>query len=405
MIYPYLHSVMPLTPNLLVLTTMLVAGCLLVCLTPIAWADNELAAPATPAQPADTHPAKSPPDQAAPSTLSRAELAGVLVDWFTLPKLPYSLFAVYRDVPTTHTHYVAIDAARRQHLLLPTESGYFLPEAPATQRDAWLALAKLLFPQPSLSEEEVAQLLAPLTGVDDLPRYERIRVARLVSAKLLGQPPYTHLQPDAPLQADWLNNTLAQLDTNRAFIRRQEMQTAENNNPIIPLPANLLLALTPSQAISSDDIQLGSYYYFQLLEPLQLADGEVVPKDSSTRGTVVAVDEEHHEYTLSFDKMTSSQTGQRYQYQAEAVLQLLPRSKLSVLSTKPERENKSLLITGSRVEVLTQRLPSPTQPPIKGDADETQADETEATATPTMPNTLTPPNDEATHTLNEPTQP
>jgi len=296
----------------------------------------------------------------AEDTLTRAELAQVLVGWFTLPRLPYSVFAVYLDVPLTHPDYIAIDSVRRQHLLLPDDTGNFYPEAVATQRDAWLALAKLLFPMTHLAEADVAHLLAPLTGVTGMPRYERIRVARLVSAKLLGQPPNTHLNADAPLSLAWMNETLATLKTNRTLIRDQEKQPAENANPSIPIPANVVLNLTPSQAISGDTINLGSQYYFQLLAPVQLPDGSTIPKDSSSRGTVVAKNNNLHDFTLQFESLTSAQTGQRYLLWAQTVVRLLPSSKFSVLSTQPEKENKSLLITGTQLDVLTQRMPDPT---------------------------------------------
>lgn len=321
--------------------------CVLACLPTLA--DTSPLAEAT--QPLQVAPVQ-PTDN-----LTKAQLATILVEWFKLPRLPYSVFAVFTDVPLSHPNYVAVDAVRRQHLLLADDTGQFYPDTLATQRDAWLALAKLLFPKPSVSDEEMNTLLAPLTGIEGLPRYERVRVARLVSAKLLGQPPHTHLNPDAPLSASWMNETLATLKTNHALIRDQEKQTAENANPSIPVPANTLLSLTPSQAISSDSIALGSQYYFQLLAPVQLPDGSIIPKDSSTRATVIEVDEAKHDYTLQFDVLTSVQTGQRYALLAQSIIHLLPRSKLAVLSTQPEKENKSLLITGSKVEVLTQRLP------------------------------------------------
>jgi hypothetical protein len=324
---------------------------------------------------AETQPLLAAPPQTQASQalvtdgLTRAQLSHVLVEWFKLPKLPYSVFAVFTDVPLNHPDYVAIDAVRRQHLLLADDTGQFYPDTMATQRDAWLALAKLLFPKPSMSDTNIAALLAPLTGIEGLPRYERVRVARLVSAQLLGQPPHTHLNPDAPLSARWMSDTLATLKTNHALIRDQEKQTAENANPSIPVPANTLLSLTPSQAISSDTIALGSQYYFQLVAPVQLPDGNIIPKDSSTRAIVVEIDDAKHDYTLQFDALTSAQTGQRYAMVAQSVIHLLPRSKLAVLSTQPEKENKSLLITGSRLEVVTQRLPdapseSPTTPPL-----------------------------------------
>jgi hypothetical protein len=135
------------------------------------------------------------------------------------------------------------------------------------------------------------------------------------------------------------------------------------------VPANTVLSLTPSQAISSDSIALGSQYYFQLVASVQLPDGNTIPKDSSTRATVVELDEAKHDYTLQFDALTSAQTGQRYALIAQSIIHLLPRSKLAVLGNQPEKENKSLLITGSRLEVVTQRLPEalsvpPTMSPL-----------------------------------------
>lgn len=325
-------------------------------LTPPSSAGPSAEEPQPKAQPEGVLPPLPPEQQqrleSQQGSLTRADMAAFIVNWFKLETQPFNEFPIFVDVPRSHPRYAMIDTVRRNHLMLPNSRGEFEPNARATRLDAWMALAKLLFPKNQLSDAEANSIMAPLPGQERLKLYEKKRVARLFMGNVLTPETDTPIEPEAPLDAQWLSATLERLSANRQRLKEQETQRAGSETPAIPIPPGITLHLTPSQAIVAGTIALGSDYFFQLVEETRLPNGSLLPPGSSLKGHVVEIAE--NRYRFAFYRLSHAQTGQLFQLQASVWIAL---KAAAANEGDASRDNPSLLITGNVVTVQTEPLP------------------------------------------------
>lgn len=229
--------------------------------------------------------------------VSKRAFAQFLVSRFALPTQWVSTFPLFADVELSDPDFANLDTVYRYHLLFPNDDGYFKPNDPTTQLDAWLALAKVLFPNKKLTPAQLAAILPEITGQEALAGYQKTRIAMLYLAGILsvekGDIP---LQPQKPITQAWLNNMVNTLEATKLLLA-EKAQTAitdeledETTDATAVVPPKTYLTITPSQAIIGNQLALNDTLYFQLKEPIpvKLKDGQlaVLPARSSVQGKV-----------------------------------------------------------------------------------------------------------------------
>ena len=284
--------------------------------------------------------------------LTRYELSSFLIDYFGMSRTPYNQFSVFRDVSVNDPIYPTVDTIRRFHIVFPDEQGFFHPDDPATQLDAWLAIGKLVFPKDTLTPRETRRILEPLAGHRQVPRYAQKRVARLFTARILDPQHDVPLQPKEPMTRQALNRLFESLRQNQGLVVKQEKEAELRSlNDVATLPAGITFQVTPSQALNLRTIEVGADYYFQTRQALTLPNGVVIPTGSSTRASLIEKTEKV--LHLQFTWLRSSREDRIYELLADVELPV-PKRRYDPLHLY---EAQAYLVTGDTVQVTTQPVP------------------------------------------------
>ncbi len=269
--------------------------------------------------------------------VSKRAFAQFLVNRFELPTQWVSTFPLFADVELTDPDFVYLDTAYRYHLLFPNNEGYFHPDDPTTQIDAWLALGKVLFPNKKLSTSQLNAILPEITGQNHLQTFQKPRVALLYLAGVLstekGDIP---LEPNKPITQGWLKTMISTLEATKLLLLDKAQNTLTNqldeeetSSQTPSIPKKLYFTITPSQAIMGKNLVLNSVVYFQLKEPIYLTQSDAstvtIPAQSSVQGKIVAsqaVTETVNRFTVAFQWIRSAENEQLYKLNSTLVFEL-----------------------------------------------------------------------------------
>lgn len=289
--------------------------------------------------PTFSQPAFSPEKETPPletPVISRLALSKLLLGWFEidleepLNRSQVSEFSVFTDVETTDPDYAVLDTVRRYFLMFPDRNGAFNPQRPATQLDAWLAIAKVVFPKNTISDETTRQVMAPLlaasgSGGKQIPFYHQRRIARLFMGGILSPITDVPLRPNAPLTQADIDRLVSNLKSSQIVLKAQQKQDDLNVLPPVLVPGGIRFTLTPSQAIGLDKLLVGNEFDFITTQAITLPGGQVIPQGSVARGTVMdapTLGSKGSLYQLGFTQVRSPRDGQRFELSGQATVDL-----------------------------------------------------------------------------------
>ncbi len=221
--------------------------------------------------------------------VTRAEFAAILVKALNHQTAWVSQFPFYRDVPSTHWAYNAIEVARERQLMgaVWNHPGYFEPDRPIRRLEAYIILARSLAGNvPSL--EMSNQILSIFPDYESVPEATRPQVARLVNARIIrpwGEKPA--LSPMEPLSY-----------VGYAFMLEREMTLTSVKQLLLPkakalLPtvsSGLSLPIIPNNALFVSQVNVGTSVFFTLTQDIWDSVNEFkLPKGSRIRGDVTEI--------------------------------------------------------------------------------------------------------------------
>jgi hypothetical protein len=295
--------------------------------------------------------------------VSKRAFAKFLVTRFDLPTQWVSTFPLFADVELADPDFVNLDTAYRYHLLFPNDDGFFKPDEPTTQVDAWLALGKVLFPNKKLSPAQLRGILPEITGQENLLPFQKPRVAMLYLAGILstekGDIP---LEPNKPITQGWLNTMVSTLEATKLLLVEKAQNTItddledETTASTPTVPAKTYFTITPSQAIIGKQLALNDVVYFQLKEPILIAktDGTkptIIPARSSVQGKIVdrqPISTNVERFTVAFQWVRSAENEQLYK--------LNSKLEFSLSTLEPKRSfnavTRGYLVSGQDVFVV-----------------------------------------------------
>jgi hypothetical protein len=275
----------------------------------------------------------------AENVVSKRAFAQFLVMRFALPTQWVSTFPLFADVELTDPDFANLDTVYRYHLLFPNDEGYFNPNEPTTQLDAWLALGKVLFPNKKLTPAQLNAVLPEITGQEQLAGYQKPRIAMLYLAGILsvekGDIP---LQPQKPITQAWLNAMVNTLEATKLLLAEKAQnnitdELEDSTTDTTPtVPPKTYLTITPSQAIIGKQLALNDTLYFQLKEPIpiKLKNGKtaILPARSSVQGKVtnhkplVGMGDAVERFTVELQWVRSAEDEQLYKINSKLLFQL-----------------------------------------------------------------------------------
>ena len=319
--------------------------------------------PVTPPSPAEVP--KTPPTPTPAQLVSKRTFAQFLVNRFELPTQWGSTFPLFADVELSDPDFIYLDTAYRYHLLFPNDDGYFNPDEPTTQLDAWLALGKVLFPNKKLTPAQLAGILPEITGQEQLLPFQKPRVAMLYLAGILsaekGDIP---LKPTKPITQEWLNTMITTLEATKLLLVEKAQNTLANELEdeatlsAGTIPPKTYFTITPSQAIIGKQLALNDVVYFQLKEAIlfKKPDGSFVtiPARSSVQGKIISrepISDAVERFTIGFEWVRSTEDEALYKVTSSLVF---------ALSTlEPKRSfnavTRGYLISGQDVFIVVTR--------------------------------------------------
>lgn len=306
-------------------------------------------------------PEVTPPQDELP--VSKRAFAQFLVNRFELPTQWVSTFPLFADVALVDPDFVYLDTAYRYHLLFPNDDGYFHPNDPTTQIDAWLALGKVLFPNKKLSPNQLKGILPEITGQDQLQPFQKPRVAMLYLAGIIstekGDIP---LEPQKPITQSWLKTMVATLEATKLLLVEKAQNTLtddladdETSEKTSSVPPKTYFSITPSQAIIGKTLALNDVVYFQLKEPIHLTKPDAsyitIPAKSSVQGKVISrqpISENIERFTVALQWIRSAENEQLYKLNSKLIF--------SISTLEPKRSfnavTRGYLISGQDVFIV-----------------------------------------------------
>lgn len=132
----------------------------------------------------------------AEATLSRAELATILVKTFKLNARSQgsSELVVVADVPPTHWAYHDIQTVVRTGLMTTFPGDRFLPDQPVTRAEGFAAIAQSSDPGHQ-SRPFMSDSLTPYPDAEEIPPWAKASVAIALSKGLVNLSPDNHINP------------------------------------------------------------------------------------------------------------------------------------------------------------------------------------------------------------------
>ena len=303
-------------------------------------------------------------------SVTRAQLATIMVKALNHNQELYELFPFYRDVPRSHPDYVAIEVARETGLLtFPQNHGFYHPDWPINYSTLYMAISHALTgPNPTLAEQD--HLLQPFGGLTAFPKWLAPAVAKMTRLRFFVTGT-GHINPDLHLKENVTVEGLAPLLASLMHVielRSTATEQTDQSESASILPGGLSLVMSPSTTIFESQLTPGQRVYFSLSE-----DVSPLAKESRVRAMVREVDANLHRYTLMVDEVRTPE-GVLYKTQG------------TVIITFPPRRRTPFLVPGQLLETVTEALPVPKE----AHQGATTAPSTHKPATPITPKTSSP---------------
>lgn len=302
------------------------------------------------------------------ATVSRGEFITQLAKALGYNTSIVSEFPVFRDVALNHPHYAAIEALRERQFVFANPNGYFYPEQSLSRLEAFRTIANA-FQGIAMTPEEASLILSNYTLDTELSPPDKIALARLLQEDIIHFSS-SSFNPDTepgiikpPLNLSKPLDTIALA----SLIERTRYKAANANSlssrnvetGLSDLPTDLIIELSPTQAIFEQDLSVGDTLYFISTQDVTvraediaklrpdksiLADLTLLPKGTRFRGRVVEKVSEHL-WTLRFNQ---AQTPNNYFYRTKALFPIL-------FNVKPE---KAFITPGQLFQITTTTVTS-----------------------------------------------
>lgn len=267
-----------------------------------------------------------------------------------------SEFPYFKDVPTTYWAYIPIEAFRMRNFLTIPNSGYFKPNEPITRAEAAEYLSKT-FPKKwlELQPHEVENTLGAYVAPSDsaLSESQKLEIAKAVYAGFLS-PLY---QPN-PLQGQGrytlgLRLPLTRIDAARMVYRKALVQaeeiTEQNIDKSPQIPAGISLVITPTSALSSEQIAVGNVFYTSLVQTTEIPSlNLVLPQGSRFHAEVTQLSADHLQAQVVLNRVNIP-SGEIFDINAPLTLIFQP-----VKKTEPD-----YIVPGEKFTVITQSIQIP----------------------------------------------
>jgi hypothetical protein len=300
--------------------------------------------------------------------VSRGEFSTQLAKALGYNTTIVSEFPVFRDVELKHPHYAAIEALRERKFITANQQGYFYPDQPISRLEAFISIANA-FQGIAMTPEQAELILSNYTVDTELPPADKIALARLLQEDIIHFSTST-FNPDSevgsvktPLYLTKPLDTIALA----SLVERTRYKAANANSlssrnvetGLSDLPKDLIIELSPTQAIFEQDLSVGDTLYFIATQDVTvreedivklrpdksiLADLTLLPKGTRFRGRVVEKVSDHL-WTLRFNQ---AQTPNNYFYRTKALFPIL-------FSMKPE---KAFITPGQLFQITTTEVTS-----------------------------------------------
>ncbi len=246
------------------------------------------------------------------ASVTRAEMAQMVVESLRFPTLYYSEFPFFRDVPLSHPAYVPIEVLRERGFVTGFPGGYYRPEQPVHFLEIYVTLAHEMGGQPP-TDDQVVQLLSPFEDREDIPEAAQPAVARLIQEGVipLDLARGTQLMPEGVMKESELKVMLSRLQDKMGLAPKITDRESERLLP--PLPVGLKLVVTPTGAIIREKLTLGESVYFITTQPAQLGDF-ILPRGTRMKAMVEAISDESI-WTLGFHQ-AATPAGQSFRMDA-----------------------------------------------------------------------------------------
>lgn len=243
--------------------------------------------------------------------ITRAEFVTLLYRAAKLNTPYISEFPYFRDVPTDHWAYLPIEGFRMRDVLKGSTGGYFHPQAPMRRMEAGVILSKSLEAGwLSLSDQEVEATLKAYSNdrLDMIPDWARYDLARSIYAGLLlpHHRPVQAPETDPAFVLD-LDIPLTRMEAAHMVYRRA-LVTEEEGLPkkqeAVWLPAGVNLVISPTSAISPNQLNVGYTVYFTVTDSTTVPElNLLVPRGTRLSGKVTEISEDHLSNRIVLERM------------------------------------------------------------------------------------------------------
>jgi hypothetical protein len=225
--------------------------------------------------------------------ISRAEFVTLLYRAAGLSTPYVSEFAYFRDVPTNHWAYIAVEGLRVRSVVAGDTQGFFRPEDPITRLEAAIEISKSL-PEDwlKLSSTEIETTLKAYADVAgaNIPTEVREDLARSIYAGLLelhtgiaapGAPTKFTLDLDIPLT----RMETAHMVYQRSLIAHEQVHVHVHD--IDRLPPGIHMTLSPTSALAVEQLSVGETMFFTVTEDVPVPGlNTVIPRGARASGKI-----------------------------------------------------------------------------------------------------------------------
>jgi len=299
--------------------------------------------------------------------ITRAEYAQWLFKASGLLVPFVSEYAYFRDVPTDHPAYHAIEALRMRRVIHDRKAGdgNFHPDDPIKRSQAGVMLSRT-FSEAwlKLSEAEVNTVLTQYSwhskDLNTVPLEYRADLAKSIYAGFLipvhhigdQKPDLLHGDAGHYLSMD-LAASLTRLDAARMIYQRAllaEQEQPGNTWQVPRWPDGLEIVISPTTAISVQQLSVGQSLYFATVSSFTIAAPHVdVPRGTRLHGKVVEIEKSgatiHAQVALDRALLPSGDT---YNLNAETSLLF-----------KPDKNQQTAIVPGENIHIITQPISAP----------------------------------------------
>jgi hypothetical protein len=258
-----------------------------------------------------------------------------------------SEFPYFKDVPIKHWAYIPIEGFRTRDMLVLPDNGYFKPDEPIDRLEAGVILGKTLTSgslklTPQEVEDTFKAYHQPLASVPDADRYD---LARSIYGGFLM--PVSHIVPlNASPHAFVLDLSapLSRMDAARMVYRRARLEHEEllGEERMTWLPAGVQMVLTPTTALSSDQMSVGKTLFFSLVETVKVPSiSAELLRGTRVHGRVTEISADKQQVVVSLNR-ANLPSGEFYDLATEMTI-----------SFQPNKNQQGVIVPGNQFTVTT----------------------------------------------------